>query len=219
MKQLIIENAQWIFSGVGVVIIVGLVRFALGLRTKGRKDTSGHVSSQHIYAGHGSTNVQTGDASTVSINHPIMAAQSHDNRPIKVAGDGAVSLKARIFEGGFREFIWGSKTVRISVPRIVRENFYLSQLRSGQEASGAEVQLSMGGGLVYSGADCRETGVNQYLMPQKEFQDEEPYSVYAYHTGEKYFHFMRIYVDHVNQHSRQVTLDLVFVNVDDLKRS
>ena len=128
MKQFIIENAQWIFSGVGVAVIVGLVRLILNWRKKARNLTPSHVSSQNITAGHGSTNIQTGSASTVLItaNHPTAEAPTHDTRPIKIDANGGVIYKARIFEGDFQEFIWGPTTVRISVLQIIKTNFYSS---------------------------------------------------------------------------------------------
>jgi len=130
MKQFIIENAQWIFSGVGVALIVGVVRLVLNWRKKARTPTPSHVSSQNITAGQGSTNIQTGSASTVliSANHPIAEAQTHDTRPIKINTNGCVIYKARIFEGDFQEFIWGGTTVRISVFQIIKTNFYYSEL-------------------------------------------------------------------------------------------
>ena len=59
----------------------------------------------------------------------------------------------------------------------------------------------------------------KYLIPQKDFYSEELCSVYAYHVSEGYFNFIRVFVDHVNQHSRQVTLNLAFVNMRDVKTS
>jgi hypothetical protein len=220
MKQFIIENAQWIFSGVGVAVIVGVVRLILNWRKKARNLTPGHASSQNITAGQGSTNIQTGSASTVLItaNHPTAEARTHETRPITISTGGGVIYKARIFEGDFQEFIWGGTTVRISVFQIT--SFYYSLSHGRQEAMGVEIGFSTGGGLVWGGADCKNTGTNRYLMPQKEFQDEEPCSVYFYHIiNEKYFRFMRVFVDHINQHSRQVTLSLFFVDIDNVKAS
>ena len=83
-----------------------------------------------------------------------------------------------------------------------------------------EIIRSLSGDLpLYGGEYCKNTDVNQYLMPQKEFNSEEPCSVYAYHVQEGYFSFIRVFVDHINPHSREVTLNLAFVKLFDVKTS
>ncbi|MBI5605912.1 MAG: hypothetical protein HY879_21470 [Deltaproteobacteria bacterium] len=58
MIEFIIENKEWIFSGVGVAIIGGV----LGMLFLKRKN------EQNISAGHSSTNIQTGNGSKISIS-------------------------------------------------------------------------------------------------------------------------------------------------------
>jgi len=221
MRQFIIDNAQWIFSGIGVALVAGAVRFFFGWRAKHQARNQSDAITQNISAGHASTNIQTGNASTVLIttNQPVRATAAHDARPTTIDGNGAVIHKTRILEGDYQEFIWGPATVRVSVSEIVKGKFNFSSLRGEKETLGAVMDFSTGGGLVYGGADCKQTGVNQYLIPQKEFNQEEPCSVYAYHVREGYFSFIRVFVDHVNQHSREVTLNLAFVKIIDVKTS
>lgn len=222
MKQFIIENAQWIFSGVGVAVFVGVVHLILNWRKNISNHTPSHVSSQNITAGNGSTNIQTGSVSTVLItaNQPTAEAQTHETRSIKIDRNGGVIYKARIFEGDYQEFIWGGTTVRISVLQIIKTDFSHSPSHVKNEVLGVEIGFSTGGGLVYGGEVCKKTAVNRYLMPQKEFQQEEPCSVYFYYIiHEERFLFMRVFVDHINQHSRQVTLSLFFADIDNVKTS
>jgi len=216
MRQFIIDNAQWIFSGIGVALVAGAVRFFFGWRAKHQARNQSDAITQSISAGHASTNIQTGNASTVLIttNQPARAIVAHDTHPTTIDRNGGVIHKTKILEGDYQEFIWGPTTVRVSVSEIVK-----SRLRGERETLSAVIHFSTGGGLVYGGADCKETGVNQYLIPQKEFNQEEPCSVYAYHVREGYFSFIRVFVDHVNQHSREVTLNLAFVKIIDVKTS
>jgi hypothetical protein len=112
MKQFIIENAPWIFSGVGVAMIVGVVRLILSWRKKVHNLTPNHVPSQNITSGHGSTNIQTGSASTVLItaNHSTTdALLTHDIHPINIDDTDCVIHKTRIIEGDFQEFNWRTK--------------------------------------------------------------------------------------------------------------
>jgi hypothetical protein len=219
MKQFIVDNARWIFSGIGVFLLAGAVRLFFGWRARHEPRYRSDAVIQGISAGHASTNIQTGNASTVLVtttqSAKVMAG--HGTRPIRVDSDGAVIHKTTILEGDYQEFIWGFSTVRISVSEILKSTFYSSSLMSEKEALGALISFSTGGGLVFGGVECKRTGVNEYLIPQKEFHDEEPCSVYAYYVGDGYFSFIRVFVDHINQHSRQVTLNMAFVQLRNVK--
>lgn len=221
MRQFITDNAQWIFSGIGVALVAGAVRLFFTWREKHHARNRSDAITQRISAGQASTNIQTGNASTVLIttNQQPRAMVAHDTRPITIDGNGAVIHSTKILEGDYQDFVWGPTTVRLSVSEIVKANFHFSHLGGKKETPGAVIHFSTGGGLVYGGVDCKQTGVNQYLIPQKEFDDEEPYSVYAYYFRDDYFRFFRVFVDHVNQHSRQVTLNLAFVRIRDVMAS
>ena len=214
MKQLIqfiIDNKEWIFSGIGVAIVSAFIRIFLGRKAR----------QQNIKAGDSSTNIQTGDGSTITVASISQTRDSHIHKPkpIKIADRGGVIHLTRINEGDYQEFLWGVSTVRVAITEIKKEKFYLSRLGGEKELHGAVIDVSTGGGLVCGGTDCKKTGVNQYLVPQKKFDDEEPCSVYAYHVRKDYFNFLRIVIDHINPHSRQVTLNLFFADIRDIKSS
>ncbi|MDP2983324.1 MAG: hypothetical protein Q8O92_08345 [Candidatus Latescibacter sp.] len=220
MKQFIIDNAQWIFSGVGVAILVGMLRLFLGRWTKNRRLNSAHFPPQSITAGHASTNVQTGNDSTVliSTNHLKEDGIIQTTNPIKIDNKGGFDYKTKISEGDYQEFIWGATTVRISITEIVKTDFEFLSNKVAKDLLGAIIYVSTGGGIVYGGKYCKETGVNQFLVPQKKFDDEVPYSVYNFCVSKDSFRFFRLFIDHVNQHNRQVTLDIFFAEITDVKK-
>ena len=211
MIKFIFDNKEWIFSGIGVAVILGIIRFFLNQKKR----------CQNIKAGDHSTNIQTGDASTVTIsaNNQNKDSLIHTKKPVKIDDRGGVTHTTDIHEGDFLEFIWGVSTVRITISKIVKKRFYFSRLKGEKEAHGAIIGVSTGGGLVYGGADCKETDVNQYLVPQNIFDihEEEPCSVYYYHISKDYFHFFRVLIGHVNPHNHQVTLNIFFANINDVK--
>lgn len=179
------------------------------------------IRHQSIKSGHSSTNIQAGDGSTVTVL-PIsqkISSPTHITNPINIDKKGGVIYLAHINEGDYQEFIWGASTVRVAIDEIVKEKFYFSRLLGEKETHGAIVDISTGGGLVYGGSDCKKIGVNKYLIPLNEMDDEEPCSVYAYHVSKTYFDFFRVYVDHINPHGRRATLNLFFADIRNIKSS
>ncbi|PIW68873.1 MAG: hypothetical protein COW10_00160 [Candidatus Omnitrophica bacterium CG12_big_fil_rev_8_21_14_0_65_42_8] len=209
MIQFIFDNKEWIFSGIGVVVILSIIRFFLNQKKR----------HQSIKAGDYSTNIQTGDASTVTIsaNNQNKDSLIHTKKPVKIDDRGCVTHTTYIQEGAFQEFIWGDIPVKITISEIVKKRFYFSRLRGEKEARGAVINVSIDGRLVHGGADCKETDVNQYLVPQNILDEEELCSVYSYHISKNYFRFFRVLIDHVNPHNHQVTLNIFFANINDVK--
>lgn len=77
-----------------------------------------------------------------------------------------------------------------------------------EERYGAEISVDTGGGIVYGGDYVIESGVNQFKIPAKKSQVEEQYSIYSFSTDRDYFSFLRIYVEHINPHAKEVTVNL-----------
>jgi len=96
--------------------------------------------------------------------------------------------------------------LKITVIDIVQENFKMEHFEI--ESYGANLGVDAGGGLVFGGYSAIETGVNQYKIPIKKFQNEEPCSIYSFHCKKDYFSFMRIFIEHINPHSKEVTLNV-----------
>lgn len=111
----------------------------------------------------------------------------------------------------------GVTKVRISITEIVKTEFNFPSEMRPMEALGAIIDVTIGGGLVFGGENCKKTGVNQYLVPLKKYNTEEPYSIYSYYVHKDFFRFFRLFIDHVNVNSRQVTLDLFFADINDIK--
>lgn len=116
--------------------------------------------------------------------------------------------KAKIKKGDYREFKWDSSLVKISFLDIVDEEF--ETIVGEKQTLGAELEVSSGGGLVYGGKCAKESGVNKYKVPPIISNYEEPYSLFFFHTGEKYHRFFRVFVEHINPHSEEVTLNIFF---------
>jgi len=116
--------------------------------------------------------------------------------------------KAKIKVGDYQEFKWGDSSIKISVMDIVNEPF--KTIAGEQQALGVELGVDSGGGLVYGGNCTKEFGVNKYKAPQIFSNFEEPYSLYFFHTGEKYCKLFRVLVEHINPRSEEVTLNIFF---------
>jgi len=114
------------------------------------------------------------------------------------------TMKIRV--GDFETLTWRSKNLKISVIDIVQETFKMEHFES--KSYGAELEVSTGGGLVFGGYSAKNTGVNRYKTPVKKFPNEEPFSIFAFHCAANYFSFIRIYVEHINPHTNEVTLNV-----------
>jgi len=147
--------------------------------------------------------------------HPV---SHNDQKDIDRNSDKQTSLavvktnpymtKAKIKKGDYREFKWDSSLVKISFLDIVDEEF--ETIVGEKQTLGAELEVSSGGGLVYGGKCAKESGVNKYKVPPIISNYEEPYSLFFFHTGEKYHRFFRVFVEHINPHSEEVTLNIFF---------
>ena len=75
MIDWVIENVQWIFSGIGVAIITAVVGFAIRRKRAG-------IPSQQIRSAEGSTNIQAGGDVRLSIDQPAIQKQSDNEVPL-----------------------------------------------------------------------------------------------------------------------------------------
>jgi len=228
--QLIIDNKEWIFSGIGVAIVVIIVKIFLDRKKNSTQyqnidieASSGNIENvnrsliqQTIKAGNSSTNIQTGDGSPVTISHTteVQSPERHETKPIEIGREGAFVQMAIIREGDYQEFIWLGSTVRVTVSQIEEKEFYRGfSFGRREKCLGATLDISTGGGLVYGGENCIKESTNKYSMPQREFSQEEPYSVYEFHVSNESFNFFRVYVDHINPYTREVKLNLFFARM------
>jgi len=135
---------------------------------------------------------------------PVM----HDSHPIKVDKDNFLTT-IKITAGDYRDFLWKSRKVRITVTEIVKETFNFHSIGK-KESYGAVIYIDTGGGIVYGGEESKYVEVNKYLVPKKLFQDQEPCSIYSFYITEDYFSFFRVFIEHINPNAGQVTLSIFF---------
>jgi hypothetical protein len=177
-------------AGLIVTLILGIVRFLY------RRFKPSHLSpdiGKNIAVGTGEGDSSKGD--------------SKDMLPIVVKENPYVA-KVKIKVGDYREFEWSDRLVKISLVDIVKENF--KTIIGEMETLGAELGVGTGGGLVYGGKCTNECGVNQYRVPAIVSNYEEPYSLYFFHSDKNYLRFFRVFVEHINHHANEVTLNVFF---------
>lgn len=134
----------------------------------------------------------------------VASAVISERKNIAIGNSLRRTMKIKI--GDFETLACGRSNVKISVIDIVEETFEIEHFESA--SYGAELEVSTGGGLVFGGCSVKKSGVNRYKAPAKRFHDEEPYSIFQFHVAEKYFSFLRIYIEHINPHTNEVTLNV-----------
>jgi hypothetical protein len=139
---------------------------------------------------------------------PVATTTAQTIVPIQVSEP----LFQRVFVvrvGGYQDFTWSLSKIRIEV-RGIKRGIPPQRLAYGGEQDQAHIHISTGGGLVYGGEETTREGVNEFLVPVK-FHEEEPRSVFFFHTADNYCRFFRVFVDHINASTGEVTLDACFV--------
>lgn len=130
-------------------------------------------------------------------------------------GTGPLAIRKRSYcttvpvnVGDFVEFLWFREKVRVSVLGIVKEKFEFPT--QCIDCDGAELKVNFGGILVFGGEGAKRTDTNQFKIPFKDLGSEELSSIFHFYVSDNSFSFFRVNVDHINTHSKVVTLNLFF---------
>ena len=141
-------------------------------------------------------------------NDTIAAPQAVSGDPRRVRLDRASGLlRFQVAVGDYVEIHHQGSEVRVSIEEIVEREFSFSAIHSKKQGRGCHMKVDNGGGLLFCGKDCEQTGVNEFIVPTKEFSLEEPVSVYFFWTGSGRLRFFRLFVEHINRHTGIVTLN------------
>jgi len=211
MIDWIIQNKEWLFSGIGISII----SFILMIRKKEIDNTvitnidSNIKDKIEQNSGNNSINI-VGDINIDNKDN----TQSNTIPNIELSNENIQRQyieKIIIKEGDYIEIPWSHKTYKITLENIINENF--QERYPNEIQDGIELKINSGGGLLYSGKYGKEVSVNHWKIPLKDANNEELYSVYSYHIYNGSFSFFRCYGSHINKHSREVTLSIYMVSV------
>jgi hypothetical protein len=211
MIDWIIQNKEWLFSGIGISII-SLVLMIKNKRTDKLVTVSTNSNLENTIkqnSGDNSINI-VGD---INIDN-IKGTQNNAIADIELSTENIQRQyidKVIIKEGDYIEIPWSHKPYRITLDNIINEDFQEKYNKEKQD--GIELKIDSGGGLLYCGKYGKEAGVNHWKIPLKGTSDEELYSVYSYHIYNGSFSFFRCYASHINKHSREVTLSIYMVSV------
>lgn len=116
-------------------------------------------------------------------------------------------LRLQVPLGDYVEIHHQDRVVRVSIEEIVERDFLCSAIHSRRRLRGCHMKVSNGGGLLFCGKDCEEADTNEFIVPTKEFDLEEPVSVYFFWTSTGLHRFFRLFVEHINRNTGVVTLN------------
>jgi hypothetical protein len=171
---------EWIFSGIGVFVLGALAKLAWW---------SWHRPAAHEKP---SATIGAAPASEGSVTVLRMSKSASVNDWIGVTvrvRKGDYYEAARSMTGPFRVEVVDIRTA--SIPDKFGH-------RSTDELA-VELNVTVGGGVVYPGRRAVFVGVNRYLLPRTE-SEESADSVYALHVRDDYFSALCISVTHINAH-------------------
>ncbi len=139
-------------------------------------------------------------------NPAPISNQTLSNPPPINIGGRRLSEVMKISVGDFVDVKWGHEDIRISVHALGRDTIHHRPGFQREEVT-AEIEMSVGGGLVFGGEATVPAGVNRFRLPQMQFRQEESYSMYRFHGEENYAFFMRLFVEHINPVGGIVTVN------------
>jgi len=178
------DNAKWVFSGIGVLIVTAV---------------------WHLFFSRRKTPVPTGQETATPVPQSLQETSVPKTalQEIKVPETGRFDHKAVVQEGDYVEYAerFGHDRTRLSVKRLVTEDVKSNE--KGQEVR-AEIEVD-GIRAMLCGEAVEELKYNRFLVPVGK-------SLYHYSIGNNYFSFRRFLIDHINPHTRQITLHAFFFN-------
>lgn len=187
------HTVEWVFSGIGVAIVIVLGRW---LYNKFSPPTPAQPPQPSV-AVTPSVAIRSGVGSTTVL---------HKNT--KITLDHSVDVTVRIRMGDYYTAEADYRSIRVEVTDIRTASVPNKYGDSTTKKLVAELNVSVGGGIIYGGASTVSVGVNKYLVAQVEF-DESAESIYAFHTKDSHYSFLRISVTHINAHDRCADVSIV----------
>jgi hypothetical protein len=134
----------------------------------------------------------------------IAASRSGGQRTVRLDRASGL-LKLDVPVGDYVEIHHQGVVIKVSIEEIVEREFLFSGT-SRRHGRGCHIKVSSGGGLFFCGDYCDKTDVNEFIVPTKEFNLDEPVSVYFFWTS-GWHRFFRLFVEHINHKTGLVTLN------------
>ena len=121
-------------------------------------------------------------------------------------------MKTEVMEiGDYIDFATPQFTVRITVKDLVEDKFpdFLNGLTS--ELLGVYIVISLkeaSPAIFHRGSRTKVIKWNEYLLPVADSEHDESRSIFSFHITEDKAMVFRLFVKHINTHSRKVELSL-----------
>lgn len=120
--------------------------------------------------------------------------------------------KVTLSIGDYYDLKTKHRTIRITFKDIIESDFNSGLIAVNKELA-ARLHINMGGGVVFGGKETIQHDTNEYLVPVKLLDAaEEPRSVYYFYTSEIQSVFFRVFLEHLNAHSKQAELNFVHLH-------
>lgn len=187
----ITKNKEWLFSGLGITVLVGLGRL-LWIRFKPRESFSQSPALPPTPV-IGAPKVRPEEKSLYS---PVKMERAYVVRRVNV-GD---------FVDIPRDH---GRKIRITITGLHEIEIPVGVLNQTKRENAVVIAVDLRE-PAYCGTDVKKTGHNRFLVPQLE-GDEELKSVFCFRNSEDYTSFIRIAIEHINPSSGTVDLSVVHV--------
>jgi hypothetical protein len=113
----------------------------------------------------------------------------------------------KVAVGDFVDIAWDGRDIRIRVHGIAKDKVTHAAGYTKEDETTVDIEMNVGGALLFGGEATLKAGVNRFRLPQRTFDQDEPYSMYLFHVGSDSFRFIRVFVEHVNPVAGVITLN------------
>jgi hypothetical protein len=190
MLEILSKNSDWLFSGLGVVVLSFLGR--------------------EIWQRFGPKKILQPPSTEISVTvqppPPTIAEKAY--QPVNL---DRVFITKRVKAGDYIDLVRDrDRRIRITVAFI--ENMEITRKYKSEAETVAAVSLNidLGGAVAHAGINVRENGVNRFTMPQSAAQESED-SIYHFHNSVSYSSIFRVYAEHINPQAGEVDLNILHI--------
>jgi len=205
MIDWLVQNKEWVFSGVGVLVLGGLGKLLYDrFHRRGLPPASRGLAIDHAHPVG-----RSASGSTVVINASTSVAPTTvlEKNTTGALGDW-LNATVRIRIGEYYSVQAGSFPVRVEVTDIRMASIRAEVDGRVADELAVELHVSLGGAVVRGGASTVEVSTNKYLVPRFQY-DQGLRSLYFVSTTEHRSIFLLVSVIHINSHDRCADISIV----------
>jgi hypothetical protein len=190
MLEHLSKNSEWLFSGLGVVILSFVGR--------------------DIWQRFGPKNPPAPPSTPISVTVQLSSPAIEEKAYRPVTLERALLIR-RVKVGDYIDLIRDKdRKIRITVNSIETIDSTKQYKNEAETVAAVSLHVNFGGSIAFAGKNVKENGVNEFTIPQHTSHESDD-SIYQFHNTEDYSSFFRLYAEHINPRTEEVDLNILHI--------